>query len=412
MVDENNARDRLATLADELRASGHLRGDVWHEVFTHTWRHIFVPRFYVQDDPQDWRAPWRVVEGANPDDRTEWLDGIYSNETLITELANQPVPEQLGGGTAQVITSSSTLPGLMVSMLATLDVQDDHHVLEIGTGTGYNAALLCARVGDRNVTSMDIGPALVNAARHRLAVHGFHPHLAAHNGERGVPKHAPFDRIIATCGVTRVPYAWVQQTRSGGIILANVSGPLMPGALARLTVTGNGTATGPFQPGFAAFMPLREHPDRPSTPPMVGTPVDEAGSESLSWLSPHPLHPIGGSNTWGFFVQTVLSGLHARRVHLHDDDLATKISTPDGSWALVAHTSHNGHYRTVQGGPRRLWDLLETAHQQWVKMGEPGWERFGLTVTPDRQWIWLDAPESEHHWAPAGPSATEELSIP
>ncbi len=140
MIADNDAQSRLATLADELRASGHLRGDEWPEVFTHTWRHIFVPRFYVQDDPQDWRAPWRVVEGANPDDRVEWLDGVYCNQTLITELTNQPVPEQLGGGTAQVITSSSTLPGLMLSMLATLDVQDDHRVLEIGTGVRHEVA--------------------------------------------------------------------------------------------------------------------------------------------------------------------------------------------------------------------------------------------------------------------------------
>jgi len=205
VIDEKDIQDRLAALADELHTSGDLRSEVWREVFARTWRHTFVPRFYVQDDPQDWRAPWRVIDGAQPDDRAEWLDGVYRNETLITALRNQPVPEELGGGTVQVITSSSTLPGLMVSMLDTLDVQDDHQVLEIGTG--YNAALLAGRVGEGNVTSVDIEPALVDAARRRLAVHGFHPYLRAHNGERGVPERAPFDRIIATCGVPRVPYA-------------------------------------------------------------------------------------------------------------------------------------------------------------------------------------------------------------
>ncbi len=212
VIDKNDIQERLAVLADELQASGDLRGDAWRDVFTRTWRHTFVPRFYVKDDPQDWRAPWRVVDGTKPGDRAEWLDGVYRNQTLITELTRQPVAEELGGGTAQVITSSSTLPGLMVSMLATLDVQDDHQVLEIGTGTGYNAALLSGRVGDRNVTSVDIGPELVAAARRRLAVHGFQPHLTAHNGERGVPERAPFDRIAALgkpgwerCGLTVTP---------------------------------------------------------------------------------------------------------------------------------------------------------------------------------------------------------------
>jgi protein-L-isoaspartate O-methyltransferase len=244
VVDENDIQHRLAALADELHASGDLRGEVWREVFTRIWRHTFVPLFYVKDDPQDWRAPWRVVDGARPEDREEWLEGVYSNQTLITELMDQPVPEELGGGTAQVITSSSTLPGLMVAMLDTLDVQDGHQVLEIGTGSGYNAALLSARVSDEHVSSVDIGPALVDAARRRLAAHGFHPHLSAHDGARGVPERAPFDRIIVTCGVPRIPDAWVQQTRPGGIILANLSGPLMGGALARLRVTDDGTAVG------------------------------------------------------------------------------------------------------------------------------------------------------------------------
>jgi methyltransferase of ATP-grasp peptide maturase system len=400
ITDEHDIQGRLATLADELHASGDLRGDVWRDVFTRTWRHMFVPRFAVQDDPQDGKAPWRIVDGAKPTDRADWLDGVYRNQTLITGLKNQPIPEELGGGSAQVITSSSTLPGLMVSMLEILDVQDNHQVLEIGTGTGYNAALLSGRVGDRNVTSVDIEPALVDAARRRLADHGFHPYLTASNGDRGVAERAPFDRIIATCGVARVPYAWMQQTRPGGIILANISGPLMPGALARLTVTGDGMAVGPFQPGFAAFMPLRHHPDSPSAPPPAPTLIDD-GIETRSWLSPRPLHPIGGSSPWGFFVQVVLPGLHARRIYLHDDDLGTKISTPDGSWALVAHTAQNGRHRTIQGGPRRLWDFLETARQQWADLGEPGWERFGLTATADRHRIWLDTPDGEHRWPTA-----------
>ncbi|MBV9012861.1 MAG: ATP-grasp peptide maturase system methyltransferase [Pseudonocardiales bacterium] len=398
VVDENDIQHRLVALAEELRASGDLRGEVWREVFTRVWRHTFVPRFYVKDDPQDWRTPWRVVDSTRPGDRKEWLEGVYSNETLITELMDQPVPKELGGGTAQVITSSSTLPGLMVSMLDTLDVRDGHHVLEIGTGSGYNAALLSARLGDQHVTSVDIGPAVVDAARCRLATHGFHPHLSTCHGAQGVPERAPFDRIIATCGVPRIPDAWVQQTRPGGIILANLSGPLMGGALARLRVTDDGTAVGGFQPGFGAFIPLREHPDRPSTPPPRPTLADD-GVETASRLSPHLLHPIGYSGPWGFVVQTVLPGLRVRRIYLLDDDLATELSTPDGSWAAVGHTPQNGSYRTIQGGPRRLWDLLETTHQRWRELGEPGWERFGLTVTPHQQQIWLDTPDGEQHWS-------------
>jgi len=56
--------------------------------------------------------------------------------------------------------SSTSMPCLMTRMLETLDVRDGHDVLEVGTGTGYNAALLCHRIGDQHVFSVDIEPDL------------------------------------------------------------------------------------------------------------------------------------------------------------------------------------------------------------------------------------------------------------
>jgi protein-L-isoaspartate O-methyltransferase len=90
-----------------------------------------------------------------------------------------------------VPVSSSTKPDLMLRMLETLDVRDGHRVLEIGTGTGYNAALLSHRVGDHNVYSVDVDAELVRLARERLAGAGYRPTLAAIDGEGGLPEHAP-----------------------------------------------------------------------------------------------------------------------------------------------------------------------------------------------------------------------------
>ncbi|MBV9162615.1 MAG: methyltransferase domain-containing protein, partial [Pseudonocardiales bacterium] len=112
----------------------------------------------------------------------------------------------------------------MVEMLEALDVRDGHRVLEIGTGTGYNAALLSHRLGGENVVSIDIDPGLIQMSRRRLEELGYAPTLVAGNGLAGVPDHGPYDRIIATCAVPEVPLAWIEQLAPGGAMLINVRG--------------------------------------------------------------------------------------------------------------------------------------------------------------------------------------------
>lgn len=79
----------------------------------------------------------------------------------------------------------------MTRMLEALDIHDGHDVLEIGAGTGYNAALLSHWLGDQHVFAVDIEPTLIRLARERLARIGYHPTLASANGANGLPEHAP-----------------------------------------------------------------------------------------------------------------------------------------------------------------------------------------------------------------------------
>src|SRR5262249_17220674 len=150
-------------------------------------------------------------------------------------------------GAYPMFTSSSTLPSLVLSMLEALDVVDGSRVLEIGTGSGYNAALLCERLGSERVTSLDIDPELVELAAERLAANGSPPPRAAADGVRGYPGRAPYDRIIATCGVPAIPPAWLAQAAPGAVILADLHGAL-GGTLVKLTVGADGVATGRFVP--------------------------------------------------------------------------------------------------------------------------------------------------------------------
>ncbi|WP_082126815.1 methyltransferase domain-containing protein [Allosalinactinospora lopnorensis] len=216
--------NRPARLADALRAKGDIRTRVWRDVFAAVPREVFVPCFATHETgPRG--TEYRLYEGTDPAQRDAWLDLVYSDTTLITQVDERPVEEAVtaGGGVGQA-TSSSTAPGLMARLLEALDVHDGHDVLEIGTGTGFNAALLARRLGSEHVTTVDIDADLTAKARRRLTGLGLAPAVHTVDGRRGWPGSAPYDRIIATCSVPYLPYAWVEQTREGGRILANIAG--------------------------------------------------------------------------------------------------------------------------------------------------------------------------------------------
>jgi protein-L-isoaspartate O-methyltransferase len=175
----------------------------------------------------------------------------------------------------------------MIRMLEVLDVHSGHRVLEIGTGTGYNAALLSHRLGDRQVFSVDIDADLVELASRRLACADYHPTLVAVNGEQGLPDHAPYDRIIATCSVSAVPWAWAQQTRTGGLILVDVKTGPNAGNLVALRRLPD-RLEGRFLPKWAGFMAMRH--DNPAAQPPGGYPRRERFESTLgaTSLSPQP----------------------------------------------------------------------------------------------------------------------------
>jgi protein-L-isoaspartate O-methyltransferase len=153
-----------------------------------------------------------------------WLEAVYQNAPLVTALATTTDGHQ-------VTVSSSTKPGLMIRMLETLDIREGHRVLEIGTGTGYNAGLLSHRLGATQVFSVDIGTDLVTTARERLSALGRTPTLAAADG---LPQHGPYDRIIATCSVPAIPWAWAEQLHPGALLLVDLKPAIHAGNLVLL----------------------------------------------------------------------------------------------------------------------------------------------------------------------------------
>jgi methyltransferase of ATP-grasp peptide maturase system len=367
-------------LADEIAADGVLQSPAWRDAVEATPRHLFVPRFYVQKPDGQW------TETTADDDG--WLAAVYRNEPLVTDLA-----ATTNGN--RVTVSSSTKPGLMVRMLETLDVCDEHRVLEIGTGTGYNAALLSHRLGSEQVFSVDIGAALVEAARGRLAELGLAPTLSATHGAGGLPEHAPFDRIIATCSLPAVPWAWAEQVREGGLVLVDIKPSIHAGNLVLLKRYGD-RLEGRFLPRWAGFMAIRDADLAPETASAIGD--VSTGIRSSTRLEPLPWSSLV---PW-FLAQTRMPGEVAfgyRGTTDQGPEWAV-FSTPDGSWAAVRmQPDENGKREVHQRGPALLWDAFEATHEYWDSLGRPNWDRLGLTVTADgRHRVWLDEPDSKVRW--------------
>ncbi|MBX6770066.1 MAG: methyltransferase domain-containing protein, partial [Actinomadura rubrobrunea] len=171
---------RAVALADRLTEQGAITDPAWRRVVETVPRHVFVPEFYGDGDPPE------LITARD----ARWLELAYSDDTLVTQRKQHP--DQPGFAWS---TSSSTRPGFMLRLLHLLDVGDGMDVLEIGTGTGYTAALLCERLGSQHVSTVDIDPELTEAARRRLADAGYRPNVATGDGLLGAPAHAPYDRV-------------------------------------------------------------------------------------------------------------------------------------------------------------------------------------------------------------------------
>jgi protein-L-isoaspartate O-methyltransferase len=281
------------------------------------------------------------------------------------------------------------MPSLMARMLDILDVTHSARVLEIGTGTGCNAALLCRKLGSDNVASVDIDPQLMDEASSRLAELGFSPTLSARDGAEGLPENAPYDRIIATCAVSSIPSSWIHQLSPGGMIVADVRAEFAS-AITVLTKQSNGALVGPLLPIAGNFMWLRDAVDSPLRTGMSHSAEfrfdgDSRDSSIHSTTFNDPDFRLFAN----FAVPDVSSISRLRSDHKN----VIYIRSNDQSWAALSPSGENQTATVRQGGTRRIWDEIESAAQYWQDLGSPSRDRIGLTVD-DRAHhsFWLDDP--------------------
>jgi protein-L-isoaspartate(D-aspartate) O-methyltransferase len=174
-------------LVEKLKRDGNIKSAQVEAAFRAVPRHVFLPG-----------AP---------------LDQVYRDVSVITKRLNG------------INISSSSQPAVMAIMLEQLGLAPGQRVLEIGAGTGYNAALIAHIVGDTgHVVTLDIDDDIVEQAREHILAAGFDTvTVVCGDGGLGYANAAPYDRIILTAGAWDLAPAWLEQLKPDGQLLVPLS---------------------------------------------------------------------------------------------------------------------------------------------------------------------------------------------
>jgi protein-L-isoaspartate(D-aspartate) O-methyltransferase len=330
-------------------------------------RHLFVQRFWWAPPFEPWSRGNAIEFDAKQGFSDQALQAIYEPTTaLLTRLPP--------AGTSA--TSSVSAPIIVASMLAEMHLGPGLRVLEIGTGSGYNAALLAELVGDPAlVTTIDLDPGLTDEASARLERLGF-DRLAVRcgDGAEGVADRAPFDRIVATVGCRDVSPAWIEQMDTHGEVLVPLEhGAMHPRVVIRRSAEG---LTGRFV-GRSAFVRMQgvqadhqlwtgdmTHPVEPQV-----TSLPPAVAEAFAGEADENLEPNLRRRFWDF--STYLS--------IRDRRAVSGLGLGDG--VSIAFLKDGAICWAGPDGSTLANRLLAIA-RDWIALGLPDIDRYRMRFMP------------------------------
>ncbi|MFE9242786.1 methyltransferase domain-containing protein [Nocardiopsis sp. NPDC006938] len=345
-----NSNDPHTRLVEALDTSERVRA-----AFADHPRHRFVPDMI-----------WPGVSGLplfRSADPERWTRIVYENDAVITQ-ANDG-----GSGPVNRPSSSSSAPQVMADMIHAAGVGPGMRVLEIGTGTGWNAAILSSLVGPTgSVTSLEIDPKVAEHAAKRLSGTGVSVATGA------VPPDGPYDAVIATCAVRRVPEPWTTGLVPEGTIVLPWATHDSRGPTPIVALSAGSPLAGPFVRD-GSFMRDRTQRVPPERFPGVGAESEREGHFPLGSEELIDQDRLTRLVLAAPFLSIDLHGHpwregHASIVALGADDSWTYV-WPDGS--------------TTGGGPRDLGRELGEVHTELGGAGWPELTEFALEVSPDRR---------------------------
>nr|WP_239096773.1 methyltransferase domain-containing protein [Streptomyces sp. SID11385] len=266
-------------------------------------------------------------------------------------------------------------------------------VLEVGTGSGYTAALLAHMMGPGAVTSVEINPVVAALAERRLA--RLHiPVRVVHGAGLDYRHDGRFERVLVTCGLRTIPHSLIRSVEPGGVLLVPF-GPAFMNAqvLVRFTVAEHrrvhGRIIGPVVQDALPWSFDARHAQPAQWSPRVPTRHDAV-------RLPQDFMPPG------FPLGLFVTGLRVRHLHgalsrgaagqriltLRDTDPAAR----EPSLAHIAVGPGRSHATVTEYGPRPLAEDVLAAYEWWRALGKPALSTFKITVTAKGTRVWLDTP--------------------
>ncbi|SED83514.1 Protein-L-isoaspartate(D-aspartate) O-methyltransferase (PCMT) [Streptomyces misionensis] len=341
----------------------------WWAPVTDIPRHVLVPRWFTPG-----ANGWSAVDG--PADEGAWAAAAYADTTLVTRVGPVHADQAVSGQSVTGLpTSSSTLPSLVVSMLEHGRLGPGLRLLDVATGSGYSAALACHRLGDDMVTTLDVDAYLSKAAAERLERIGYRPDVVTADATAELP--GVFDRIVSMVSMPRIPVSWLRGLAPQGRLVTTITGT---GLILTADKSPDGGATGRIEWDRASFMATRTGADYP---PQLDDVFAASAEDGEVGLSPFPVLDVMRAWELWSMLSLMAPGIeHRTGTDEHGGRLAWMLH-PDGSWAR-ARTAPGENTATVhQGGPRRLYDLLDEIRWRWLEHGELPVYGAQVTISPD-----------------------------
>lgn len=325
-------------------------GSRWHGPLVRVPRHVFVPAWWERDG-EGWVR------------RTGPLGEVYRDQSLVTRVGALHADHARDGRRpAGESTSSSTLPTLLLKMFRYAHLDDGLDVLEVGTGSGYGAALLAHRYGEQAVATVDIDAYLVKAAAERLDSIGLHPQAAVLDATGPLP--GTYDRIVSTVAVRPIPPSWLAALRPGGRLVTVIAGTWM---ILTATRTPDGVF-GRIERDWAWFMDARAGEDYPAERAGLLDAIGERAGEDVA-VGRYPVVDVAEAWELRTMLELAAPGIRHRFERALDGSATAWMAHPDGSWARARSLDGRSLPLVYQGGPRRLWDELDAVRETWLREG-------------------------------------------